>query len=125
MYFFANYIEVLEDLNFFPSNANHIFLKRFIEKVIMDGADSKTLEELIKLKFFIDALDYGRMGFLTPSGKGSQNREYFIPILIGKFVAEFGDKKWKEYEEESILEENENKEDFLREGLFERFISPS
>lgn len=65
------------------------------------------------------------MGFLTSSGKGSQDRKYFIPILIGKFATEFGDKKWKEYEEESVLEENENKESFLREGLFERFIPPS
>lgn len=116
-FFFTQNIDVLSDLDFFASRTSPTHFKKMIEKFIISDVDDDTINEVIKIKLFSDALDCGRMGYFTTSGKGSQDREYFIHLIIAKFINEKCEEEWEKYKEENILSEGETKEKFLQEGI--------
>lgn len=120
-FFFTNNIDVLSDLDFFSSRVGHLHLKKMIENFIINDANDDTISEVMKLKLFSDALDYGRMGYLTTSGKGSQGREYYINLIIAKFINDKCEEEWEKYKNENILDKDETKETFLQDGIYWRF----
>lgn len=120
-YFEDKHIKVLDDLDFFSSRMNHALIRGLIENLIINSADISTITEVLKLKLFISALHLSRTGFHLTTGKGSQFREYTIPLLVSKFINEKCEEVWERYKnEEEELDEDDAKKYYFSESVNSR-----
>ena len=89
---------------FKTSQYNYNFIKQY-EKYIDEANLNGFIDQLTNYIIFSYILSYGRNGYYTTSGLGSQNEEMFIQKQIAQWILDFYNKKEEKVSKEDDIED--------------------